>query len=165
MIHITEQGNDLHGRLRQETQSTLDAFVLQSETGNISMVSGKIPLEIQQAEIHAAVVDFLATRMGVARCSLSLRVTILDGQESVTLHAADQHVAFAIALLVHTVSNCCHSRHVDDAQHVQSSRLSQLAKCVGTSVWTQGMRLKEEQILHFICDDREGAVVCVHMPT
>ena len=33
----------------------------------------------------------------------------------------DQHVAFAIAPLVHTVSNCCNSRPVDEAQNVHST--------------------------------------------
>jgi hypothetical protein len=71
-----------------------------------------------------AVVEVLATEMGVSVGGLNLEDTLVNAEEGhikgTTTEIEDQDVAFTTSLLVKTVSNSSCGRLIDDAQNLQS---------------------------------------------
>jgi hypothetical protein len=127
-VYALVQRVDLDGGLRRGGERPLGPLAGRPQPPERPRVAGNVllglPLELLHEVVDQAVVEVLASQMGVAGCSLDLEDALLDGEERDVEGAAaevkDEHVLLAVAarLLVEPVGDG--GRLVDDAHDVEA---------------------------------------------
>merc|ERR1719352_710379 len=130
-VNTLEEGIDLDGGLRGGGEGALGALAGGAEAAEGAGVAGDVllvlALELLDEVVHEALVEVLASKVGVTRGGLHLENALLNGEEGHVEGAAaeveDEHVALRAAvhvLLVETVRDRRRGGLVDDAHAVDA---------------------------------------------
>ncbi|CEO96728.1 hypothetical protein PBRA_005332 [Plasmodiophora brassicae] len=127
-VDAVEQRVDLDGRLRRRRQRSLGTLALRSQATQGAVVARDVllvlALELLGEVLDEAVVEVLATEVGVTGGGLDLEDAVLDCQdgdiERTTTQVKDQDVHLRFGVLVEAVGDGGGGRLVDDTEDVQA---------------------------------------------
>ena len=84
-----------------------------------------LSLELIDEVVHQAVVEILASQVGITRSRFDFENALLNSQErdikSSSAQIENEHISLAFSLLVKTVRNSCCRGLVDYTENVQAS--------------------------------------------
>ena len=127
-VDALEERVDLDRRLGGRREGPLCALAGGSKTADSTRVAGQVllvlALELLDEEGDEAVVEVLASKVGVTGGGLDLEDALLDGEErdieGSSSEVEDEDVALASGLLVETVGDGGGGRLVDDSEDIEA---------------------------------------------